>query len=623
MAHDNWKDYITQFQNTYTDAFAFDNDILGDISWKTTPGSAPDPRIDRLYSTVAPNGLDTGFFSDVCQMTDDQRQMFKTAITYADKTLVVLKSRRLAVYEREELEELQRIDSGLKATDCSKTTPTMELSQAVVPVQRIDSGSDIQSMQLAALSTTARAKQVRAALDAITDILNGDGVFSVGFVDPVAIYGGVGSGAMVVPANENPFLQLSHILGDSHAQVEGTAYLTDLENDNTIILQDGKNEHPGSLAFARTSTMSNYLLASMVCGPTIGDANAVDAHAIREKKQSFMEWALNKIGYGFDLTNRLVDSKSMVLVEYGNRDANALMTGVYGVRAAFRPPSVVKFPGKDAGRNLCRTFEPSIDNANVFQFNPRTVEFDIGGQQTKGLLDVVKKFYDPAILGANKDNFAFPAFWKNSVDTHVIKVLDLFRENFKTIVRQQFIPNFVRTDVKIYNGRTFEVGTAKSLEAQTHLNLLLLGKSMFPKASLKSSADVLGKRQQFLKLSIEFQREMRLELDLLSGDDKLANTAMAAIETYAYQNDTGGNSPTADSSVRDRMQKDFDANQTSMTNLIKQMQAVPNTRDQASPEAAKTLAELGDVTARGLSALVTETGSYYGIIDTIHVEGLQ
>ncbi len=608
-AHGNWKDYLNQFQTTYTDAHNFNTKILNAIAWKNDPSNPPDPQVTKLYDTAAVNGIDTSFFKDICNISDDQKKVFKTASDLAVQSLDQLKTGQLAKYDKSEVENLSIISEGLKAVDCTQVTAAILAVKANVQAANPNAGE--QSAVLTELLNAARTKQVHQALDLIYQVLNGSG--------PLATYGKNRISPIIAPVNENPFFGINQLIGDSRPQTAGTAYLNDVDNDNTIIDQATKDQHPPMMGRVVTSNMSNYLLAAMVCGPSVGaESNGIETHPLAQHRQSSFGWVLDKMGIGFDLTNRMIDSKSMLYVEYENKDANSLISGLYGVRANFRPPMIVKLPGADANRNLCREANVSLLGAKNQVADPRDVEFTINGQKTKGLLDVVKRYADPSLFGA--DSSIFENFWAKTVDTHVLKVIDLFQQDFKHIVSADFLPNFTRTDVKEYNGRRFEIGTIKSLQAQVHMNLFFLGKSLFPTTTVKSPAAEIEMRRNYVKLSLEFQRQMNLQLQLLTGDEP-AKAAMSEIEKYAFQNDPSS-APAASAKFRARMQADSDANQASMKDLLKTMQSMPNARAKVSIEAVKTLGDLQDASVSGIEALVTETSSYYGIIDTIHVDGL-
>ena len=611
-AHGNWKDYIAKFQSIYSAAHNFDSTLLETIATKNNPSSGPSAMATKLYDTVAPNGIDTSFFTDICNITSNQTKVFKAAAEFAAKSLDQLKTGQLTSFDRGEIESLSKVSEGLQAVDCTQTTASINAIRSTLSVASNSNGFD-QSAMIDEAIKQARAKQVREALDIIYKVLNGTG--------PLATYAKNRGGMMIAPVYENPFFTLNKLIGDSRPQTAGTAFLTDLENDDSVIAQSSKDHHPQMVGNVATSTMSNYLLASMVCGPTLGQTDAVESRQLKGHKQSTLGWFLSKMGVGidFDLTNQIIDSKSMIYVEFEDKDAKSLIGGVYGVQANFRPPMLVKLPAADAGRNLCQEARVSLLGAENRVADPRDVEFTIGGQKTKGLVDVVKRFADPSVFG--DDTSVFENYWAKMVDTHVIKVVQLFKDDFKHIVDADYLPNFKSTASKEYNGRTFELGTLKSLRSQVHLNLLLLGKSLFPTTTATSPAAELAARRVFTKMSAEIEREMNLQLFLLS-EDSTALSAMNYIEEYAYHSETK-QPAVGNCTLRERMQKDFDANQESILALLKQVQAIPNMRSKVSAEGAQTLQDLAAATVRGIEALVTETGSYYGIIDTVHVEGLR
>lgn len=652
MAHSNWKDYLTKFQHRYADAYHFYDILLQSIAWKNTPGAAKDDLVELLYSASPFNGLDITVPAKVCDLSKEDAEKIKDAAAIARAALDERTSGKVKTRSPLEIGWLEKIARGLEAADCSK--PVAGARENLLQLR--DKGVKVSKDDWAEVDNQIRSQRFGEAMDTLHKALDKNSVYADFGLNPK-------SSGYAAFAAWNPFAKLKAVLGNPNPLPAGIQFLQEMDQNPQVIAQEFKQDHPGGvgrMARARTATMSDYLLAQMVCGPQADPSDETKIRIYNEQKQSMLTKTLNYIVNAFsgvdlsDMTRTLEDSTSMVYVQYAYEDTAApkpgwnlgsddlaLIPRVWGVRAEFRPPRIIS----DVGYDFCADHRKGAQLDYPDWDIHRTV-FDVNGEKVQGFLNVVKKFARPDIVGKDNKSFAFRDWWDKNVDTHMVRVIDMFRQDFRHIIENEFIPKFMNTETVTYNGRKFESGVARSLESEAKFNLTLIGKGYL----VSVGEDKVGPRKaraEFQELAEEFMKHLRLQTMLFS-DPYTAEQGAKMIEEIALGKSKFAPKGPVMKPSDTRFRKAFEANKEILGMILDDIGALTRTeirREQSKaftksssepsqtetraldtklkPEAQETLKKVREAAMANLLALVTETDSYFGVVDTIRVEGLK
>jgi hypothetical protein len=624
-AHSHWKDYLIGFQNNYASSRKFYDALASRIVYKRTPGVTPDASTTRLYSSVPFSGLNFSGIENVCDLSPEQKKLLKDAADLAGAAIEEIKSKKLNAYDPSEQEWLEKIFAGLSAADCSAQALQGAVNPALVAAQsaaRGQNGETPSAQQLTDVEKKIKSAQVKSAIDLITKILNENKRLGDHGRSPLDPY-------YASLTKWNPFARLKLLLGDPKPLPEGEAYILDLENNPQIFDQDLKSQHPSRVLMIQTPSMSDYMLASMVCGPDISTAQAIEDHGYVETKPGIIAQTLGWFGFNFTDVNHLLNSDAMIYLQY-HQEAQGLIHLKTGISADFRPPKIVDF-GEEQ-KMLCMNVNAPIGPGA----KPKTlheIAVDVKGQHYVGFLSLIKQFLDPKIAGTDHANYNLSKWWSSAIDPYVLKVVDLFRADFKNIVETQFIPNFIRTDSEKYNKRRFELGISKSIESQANLNLNLLGKAYYPKKHLgqadsstwagPANGATAAVDPRFVTTANKFMKHLHLQ-NRLFGALEDSNKAILEVEKIAMTPDEDARPQGTNVKFTDlRFQEAFDANTKILNDTIDEMAKIgAESKPEVAPEAIAGLKELADAASASLKGLVTETGSYFGIVDTIRFDGL-
>ena len=653
-AHSHWKDYLIQFQNNYQASVSFYTEIARTMAWKLTQRQGETSEIaNRMYGAVPYSGLNLAGLDDVCKLPADQIKILTEAAGAAHDAIEQINRKLLREIDVSEKEWLQKVYYGLSAADCSKR-PAI-----VVNVGRLgfdqtgkiaaDLSQETKIPDLTNIEMQARSKQVRDALTLVNQVLAQKGNLNdhgIGIDEPT--YAAIARG--------NPFARLRLILGDPRPLPEGQAYLLELENDPKVINQELKENHPHIVARARTPSMSEFLLASMVCGPdvaSVASRESLESNARSESENSYLARTLNFFGLSYAQQANLGSSQVMVDIKYREQE-QALIPKIYGISASFSPPNIVTLG--DKAKDLCyglqtqQNIDPALKRRGYdgMLWNIHSAELKVGNETITGFFNIIKRFVNKSIILNGRGNDNFTNWWTETVNPHVIHAVDLFRQDFQRIVQKQFIPAFTDVDGRTYNDQRFEKGVANSILQQARLNLVFVSKGLFPPKTLGAGDQKdtdrgdSDPRAAFKDLSHRFLKQLQLQTALF-GNQPQQNSALEEIEKQmteaekakakkdadeaadsdddAEKTETAAFTPASQTSKR--FQKAFETNSKVLNDILAEIAKMqPQTQGRLNAEAMQNLKELTHAALSGLASIVTETSSYFGIVDTVRFDGL-
>ena len=567
-AHTNWKDYLNRFQNTYADAENFYANLLKTMTDKDEPTAQADEFHMKLYQPAPFNGLNINVPTDICSMDPKDLAIVNKVIFFAQNAIAKRLSGKVTMsWGSGEIEVLRKIVSGLQALDCSENKD---------------------------MSWQERTARYQTGIEALNRQVND--------FNQLMQY----TAMSVEDVKSNPFRIISSVLGDTKPLPAGMAYLIDINKNDSVIDQGLKDDHPSTIGsgHAMTSTMADYLLASMVCGP-----EAENVKFITQRPRNITEKALGWLGY--DTT--VGSENSIVNIVYGGKDDSAgkrINEKVFEIRASFLPPKIIA-----ANQTLCNSIPIAIKKDQP-GWNIHEAQFNIEGKTYKGLLEIVKNFVRQDVIGkSDKGVYAIDNWWSSNVDPHVLEAMNAFASDFQHIVDTKFIPTFTRKDSTEYNGRKFELGIANSMRAEAEFNLMLLGKAMHFEHGITKD------RTQFVQLANQFLKKLKLQTDLFS-DVYSADAAVLEIEGNTLPPDAFPvplpEQPHFNAGQK-RYVAAFNKNGGDLKAILASMDKLGTTAK--APETMSSLKEIRSAAKMNLGNLVTETDSYFGIVDTARMQG--
>lgn len=501
-AHGNWQDYVSRFTTMYSNATAYYEQFIRHINYQ---------RFDKR-ATNNPSGLFTsqpfyGISADGQDYSaESKRKAVATAREWLDSYLntSATNKRRLHSTERS---NLPVIHAGLLAADPKsdiKALAPMELGfrnlDGMTPSQRAD------------LETRVREKLLLKSLELLRETLEKDIVYSDRYVT-------FGSEQYKKMAEGNPFMKLRMLLGNPEPMGPGLAFVREANEDPAVIEQESKSNHPDGLGRASTNSMSEYMLASMVCGPEI-DPQFSNSEKIKifydKMKDSKFASTLRELKLG-DRPRDASDPAVLIAVREHIADitgketrvmprwgANSSITDWSGFRLEFRPPKIVS--GLPDG--LCQSLPPNA-NRDRANFNIHQAQWKFGNETFNGMLDLVRRKARTEIVGTSappEDKNAtwedsFDNWWTEKVDVHIEKtVLDL-RSRYKEIVKEIYLPallgqqdGWLASYLRKLNkplqffGWGVKLGALESLNSELDFYLEVLSKTTRQSPELKSAA---------------------------------------------------------------------------------------------------------------------------------------
>lgn len=484
-AHSNWTDYLTQYISRYADSYNFYSAIAGAVSTHNVEGYAG-AVVPPLYLGTRAAGLDAykyhpevveGNFPVLAQTQEgaivDVNRNENVVVAYTQATKL---SEDMAVHpdkygirkDPNLQDKLYTIMKGMAALNPDVPfMPTKLYEYGLRSTEGIT--TDELEMMVGVYDFNAREKRYKEGLDNLNEILKNDLTYNDQQIT-------LDDSAYAHFAKRNPFMRLRLLLGDTQPTDPGVAFIESLEKKPDVILQDTKDQYPfRPYPFLTTSAMSEYLLATMVCGPNGEPTVAQTYQMYQEQNASLFDSVLTAIHLKSPVQRpKLSDLEHMdpvaqneflkqlanaadrakyptpswfsipgLLPESGNSDALignktdvSLNLLHWKQWATFRPPRLVDIPV-----DVCNKM-PNVRKKGQKDYNVYEGVYKIGNEEFHGFLDLIRRFIRPDVVRQKESDSPtkFVDWWKANVDPTVQSALDEFHKEFVKIIEQKFVP---------------------------------------------------------------------------------------------------------------------------------------------------------------------------------------
>jgi hypothetical protein len=592
QAHSNWQDHVSKFATMYSNATNFYEQMIQHLNYQKFHKNA----------RLAPSSLFQAapFYGISSDGTDHSNESKRKAIAAAHDWLekYLQSGKRLHSTERAILPEILL---GLKAAD-----PKSDI-KALAPIQTgIRNIDGMTADQRADFEVRVRESLLQRSLVKLREVLENDQFYTDRFSP-------FGTDLYARMAEANPFMKLRILLGNPEPLEAGIAFLRGSNEDSNIIEQETKMDHPDGIGRARTNSMADYLVTSMVCGPEVDPqfSNSDKIKIYNQKlKQSKFEESLKELGLG----GRAQDATDPgVLIAVNEHKAeitgletrllprwsdNSIATEWSGFGMSFRPPRIVEGLPADFCKNL-----PLNASKDHVWFDIHKAQWKIGAETYNGILDLVRKKARPAIVGTSAPpadqntpwEDPFNTWWTKYVDQHIEKIVLNLRARYKAIVTEIYLPALLGKQEGVLAGYLrqlnaplklvgwdVKLGALDSINAELDLYIGVLSRTTKANSDIQKAGTGLKK---------EFQNMGALVSDL-SYVDKKGVDARDAIEAQRL---------------------------ALATQLQALVDSVENVEKNTAPDA-----EIKAVNAqalRNIQGLIGEMDSYWGIVRGIQVLG--
>lgn len=485
LAHKNWQNYVSRFATNYANASTFYHQIFSHINYMRN--SPKDSRKSSyLYEATPLYGL----YSDPAkQDAAGARKAVFDATAWLETYLegARMKARAGIPLPAPEQENLPFILNGLKALN--PAVDLKSLGAVEVAFGNVDKMNEAQRRDF---ESRVRQRLLADAIRRLRKVLKEDPKYSDGRMI-------LSSPTYKRFAETNPFMALRMRLGDPEPLGAGVAFIRMSNDDETVIEQSSKDQHPDRIGLIRTNTMADYLTASMVCGPEADPqfSKEEQIQIYKNRKLTMFESLLDRFGLSSPMPKPSDADVLVAVSEYvEERTSNDKSwahwfrpdaTGVEwsGFRADFRPPKVVE----GVPWYLCKSWATNSDRSkNNLDYDPYDAKWTFNGKNYDGILDVIRQHARAEIVGTQLPptdpkvtyDDPFDKWWTAKVDKHVVPMIAKFRANYRELLKEKYIPALTKNGVEgevEYNKRKIKLGALEALYEETKLYLLILGKT--------------------------------------------------------------------------------------------------------------------------------------------------
>jgi hypothetical protein len=399
---ENWKDYVLRFQNTHNSAYTFYGWVVDSIAKQDLKQQyekekhEPAPFYVPLFVDTPGRGLHITTVGaeggPAANPTTAKSAVIRT-IGYLDRVLSGKTQARVLPWDRSQLQQIRnalKARIGLTKLEGEGVAGSaLERKLARYP----------KSMRNEIIGQERRAVYVSAMNMLRLEISTQ--WFKSFDLDKLRIV----QNDRQLDAMKNPFEAAYTSLGNPKPLPVGLAAVEDFENNAQVLDQELKQQKPERLVWYQTPRMVDYLMASMVCGPTVGRNGVVES--------SFMS------------------------------------------RVSFNPPRIVPH------HELCLQDHVAMaDRGNM----PRKSVFEpFGG--SANMLEYVKKNVSPEffknVSDDNVDGHNFDKWWNNAVAKPVNTTVRQFEMKFRELVDKEFVPALLGDTNRLfqpqssYNGKMY------------------------------------------------------------------------------------------------------------------------------------------------------------------------
>jgi hypothetical protein len=664
-AQGEWQDYTVQFLNTYMDSFNFYRSVINSIrqeSDSAIPASEKPLFLKKPYYGLSFSPVQ----NSLCELKENDLMRIRFAAQTArhelksieslSPFLTVNESGMLTPYQKKQF-YLESILDGLEAMDCA--IPLQDPRVALEKMKR--DGRALSFASHEAMVERIRLYRMSDGLRTLFNVLTSDPTWNSKGVT------NVDDPKFAELGDDNTFAVIASVIGFPDPLPVGAGYLKDYENNPAVINKDYKALHPSHIWRASTPTMTDYLLASMVCGPEAAPSGEV---MIQMARPALIESRISKLSYldrmmvrfGLETaedptTDRVFNAADVVTIEreYQKeaspqprlfnfsefRTSNVavhtdygLLNRVWGVHARFNPPSIIR----GASVDFCKTF-PHDHSFNTFFFDIHQADWNIGGKHYDGMLDIVKNLVRREIVGTT-DKIGFFDWWSSHVDEHVKQTLDILKKNFKEVVDGKIVPALTTSRRGQYKTENLAFSPPSSLldEAKWDLDILLKIYSSNKNAKDLNVLEFKAKQARLMRVlvllmqftaSVDDLRDavhMVLTTKIVGADS--AHSQIALGESPAQSKQNGGLNPQAakvnghsDPIARASFESAKQLATMGIQQLVLQLQKDAAARKLPAP-AQQNLNSVIDALGKNLLTLVTSYDAYFNMLNTVSLSRL-
>lgn len=601
LAHKNWTDYSSRFVTMYGNAYSFYSDILTHLNFqKFDPVAESEP--SNLFLAHPFFGIESP------NATQDENAREKAIVEARTWLESYLRSpEKVKSTQKSSLPDLYIILRGLKATDMS--IPLKTIAPQAIGFRAMDKLSE---NERAAVEANARSGVLADAIRLLRSNLATNPVYTdVNVQFPSAYYERMAEG--------NPFMKLRLLLGNPDPQPEGLAYLKRFNEDPVHIAPD--SQHPDGIGRARTSTVTDYLLASMVCGPEVENSANTMKVIDNQKSDSYLKslfshlWITGKMAANARTSAVVVDQPvdqipvslpEASLIRPGKNDGT-VFSEWKSVRVDFHPPRIIK----KIGTNFCDSIPQNLNRDKVY-FSIHEGQWNIGSERVTGFLNLVKKHVRDSMMYQTMpaDKMAqwddpFQAWWQRYIEPSIKEAVVRMRGNYRDLLVTKYIPSMVNKETKTYGGRVFPLGALESMRQEAKFNLLIVGKTLS------------GDRKQVSSLAAQLMADLdkmgdiATDLSVMERKGSLSQTMYDdARKKYLATLKLISDLPGSEYLNLNKMEKADPAKPKDIFNFKKSTVVYLNGRAQIQQSAFENL-----------EGLVGEMDSYFGIVRGVQVVG--
>jgi hypothetical protein len=629
-AASNWQDYVVSFANLYSDTRKFYSDILRRIWGSRTQGG--DDFLNRkvpLWGVPVSPDWKSGNICDIPadttgqlfayaalevqkQLEEEQRNSIELVsmkptmgwdgkMIHPNLNVKILKHPRFAIGtpDHYDVAQLEMMKEGFMAMNCA--LPLSNVARDLHKDPKLATPGEIEHL---------RWTRYNKAISALFWELMGNRDMSahsdgrMPIDDPA--YEDVAAG--------NMYMRVNLILGGPEPMFAGATYVKNTRNDETDINKDLRDLHPMELRGVATKQMPDYLLASMVCGPTAGQA--ITKTTIKGKEVKAFGQTYQIMGQDWSVN--------------------------------FEPPRIVP----DLGYDLCkdRAFAQGVMLSNsktpilgayVPVADPYLTVWNVKGKAYRGLLDVVKSNVSTEIIGAGS-TFMFPQWWSTNFGKKAEALFKTFRMRFvHDVIEKTFFPALANPEYStdkhwlIANSKGLPKGLNNAMLDLVKQHLAMIEPMVIHPGS--KAEDVA----KFHELSATLQRHLSIGLKMIAPPLK---NLKPAIKMYVESPDVEfkGTWSDEDVSMKQAHPKSEVAaayqnpafkglfDDTSFTayklNDMDYLHAVANLNSFAKEQSAvqgtakATLDPMIDAITENLKSLVTDLDAYHGFLVSVRLD---
>ena len=588
QAFSNWKDYVLKFVNVYTGSQKYYTRILrqiNDYRFKRNDADFEKPAIYD-YEIMGGMAFEKGWDYYICHLPASSKAMFNDSIKSIDDEIVerrkptlILPKFHVGLFFNVSLVNKPKFDFGRMMTEFPGPETLAILRDGLAAMNCDIKLPDDTSKMTAAQIEDLRWSKFERALTLLYWGVNGKADLS----EEKNITGVMGDeridlDSQLYPevAAYNIFMKVNYILGaPTPMALGGIGSIKKMNRDAYYINQEFKDQKPRDLRNVDTLNMTDYLLTSMVCGPA--SRETITRRKIAE-------------GWGWDLS--------------------------------FAPPRVMNLdfdPCGETNNHITKKVfsEVSRDKQHVLgaevpRVDPYFTEWTVNGKVYRGMLELLKEFASPTMVGTKENPNAFAQWWDANIETQAAPLFKQFRSEFvNEILERKYKPAIMNgeytVEAKIVGKKGLAKGLRNSILDSLNDNLKYLGQ-----VGVADSA-AAQEQVQWIQLAEKLRSQFRMSLVMIGP----LQGVQEAVRVYskAYGIPEGGGNGTISSVLNKEAFAYFEASQTRNKQLINTVRGFVAARVNAqSPAAKKTLIPVAEALLKNITDLVTEIDSYHGVL---------